>query len=85
MIRPADFGETPLSPSEAAYLTHDYELPTTYSLPIEFCRNNDFNWQARPNLRQLANEQMGKGSAATCGFEGIGTCRAGTQEAGASK
>ena len=78
--RPPMLGETPLSPREAAYLHHDYELPTTYSLPIEFCRNNNFNWQARSNLRQLANEQMGKGSTGTSRFEGVGTSRAGTQE-----
>lgn len=78
-------GETPLSPSEAAYLHHDYELPSTYSLPIQICRNNDSNWKARPNLRELANEQLGKGSAATSRFEGFGDCRIGTQEAGACK
>lgn len=80
--RPPMPGETPLSASEAAYLHHDHALPEAHSISIEVCRNNDSNWQARPNLRQLANAHMGKGIAGACEFTGFGYGRAGTQEAG---
>lgn len=78
--RPPMPHETPLSPSEAAYLEHDYTLQTHDGISIEVCRNNDRNWQARPSLCHLANEQMGKRSARTCGFEGFGACGTSTEE-----
>lgn len=82
IARPPMLGETPLSPSELAYLENDYILPAPkpecISSQIRFNYHTD--GKAGFSLCHLADEQMGERSTRACEFTGFGHGRTSTEE-----